>query len=296
MESFFLAETTKYLYLLFDHDNFINNDGGVGSIIQTSNGECVIDAGGYIFNTEAHPIDPAALRCCYEMPHKELIAENFTPSKYLGETVQIQLPDENENETKAEVDLVEMLDIRNDSTQSTPSATEFSFSNDWVDAEEVQNELQKFLNELKKKTKKQETELEALLIKTNVTKQLSKSSVNNTDKPSMYENITIAAKIEKPLKNVAEPINKTNEINNASNSVDKTRFDGKVQQENISIEEKFLPEIESEPEAKPFDAQRLIERVRRMYNDTNVIRNYELLSCKSQSFLQRLAVLGEILT
>jgi hypothetical protein len=27
MESFFLAETTKYLYLLFDPDNFIHNPG-----------------------------------------------------------------------------------------------------------------------------------------------------------------------------------------------------------------------------------------------------------------------------
>ena len=27
-------------------------------------GHCVLEAGGYIFNTEAHPIDPAALACC----------------------------------------------------------------------------------------------------------------------------------------------------------------------------------------------------------------------------------------
>ena len=64
MESFFLAETTKYLYLLFAPDNFIHNDGGHGEVIQTPNGECVIDAGGYVFNTEAHPIDSAALYCC----------------------------------------------------------------------------------------------------------------------------------------------------------------------------------------------------------------------------------------
>ncbi|CAH1785924.1 unnamed protein product [Owenia fusiformis] len=64
MESFFLAETTKYLYLLFDHDNFIHNTGGHGDVINTPNGECIINAGGYVFNTEAHPIDPAALYCC----------------------------------------------------------------------------------------------------------------------------------------------------------------------------------------------------------------------------------------
>ncbi len=47
MESFFLAETTKYLYLLFDPDNFIHNTGGHGTIINTPNGECIIDAGRY---------------------------------------------------------------------------------------------------------------------------------------------------------------------------------------------------------------------------------------------------------
>ncbi|EEB15625.1 conserved hypothetical protein [Pediculus humanus corporis] len=64
MESFFLAETTKYLYLLFDYDNFMHNNGQFGSVFNTPWGECIIDAGGYIFNTEAHPIDTGALHCC----------------------------------------------------------------------------------------------------------------------------------------------------------------------------------------------------------------------------------------
>ncbi|XP_074108953.1 ER degradation-enhancing alpha-mannosidase-like protein 2 [Cotesia typhae] len=64
MESFFLAETTKYLYLLFDPDNFIHANGQTGEIIKTQWTECVVGAGGYIFNTEAHPIDPGALACC----------------------------------------------------------------------------------------------------------------------------------------------------------------------------------------------------------------------------------------
>lgn len=64
MESFFLAETTKYLYLLFDTDNFIHNTGNKGTLIETPNGECIIDTGAYIFNTEAHPMDIAAVHCC----------------------------------------------------------------------------------------------------------------------------------------------------------------------------------------------------------------------------------------
>lgn len=45
MESFFLAETTKYLYLIFDTQNFIHNSGGHGSVIWTPGGQCVVDAG-----------------------------------------------------------------------------------------------------------------------------------------------------------------------------------------------------------------------------------------------------------
>ncbi|CAI4231531.1 unnamed protein product [Auanema sp. JU1783] len=66
MESFFLAETTKYLYLLFDTNNFLHNDGSHASLINTTNGECAIAAGGYVYNTEAHPVDPAMLECCYK--------------------------------------------------------------------------------------------------------------------------------------------------------------------------------------------------------------------------------------
>lgn len=64
MESFFLAETTKYLYLLFDTENFIHNAGKTSRTIHTPSGQCIANAGGYIFNTEAHPIDPALLYCC----------------------------------------------------------------------------------------------------------------------------------------------------------------------------------------------------------------------------------------
>ena len=32
MESFFLAETTKYLYLLFDPENFLHNRGNLAEV------------------------------------------------------------------------------------------------------------------------------------------------------------------------------------------------------------------------------------------------------------------------
>ncbi|CAH8564370.1 unnamed protein product [Schistosoma guineensis] len=69
MESFFLAETTKYLYLLFDENNFIHQLPGEKTSLEgsrlPSGLQCYPESGGYIFNTEAHPIDPGALNCCF---------------------------------------------------------------------------------------------------------------------------------------------------------------------------------------------------------------------------------------
>ncbi|KAM9828282.1 ER degradation-enhancing alpha-mannosidase-like protein 2 isoform X1 [Syngnathus typhle] len=64
MESFFLAETIKYLYLLFDPTHFLHNSGTESWVEGGEEGQCILSSGGYIFNTEAHPLDPAALYCC----------------------------------------------------------------------------------------------------------------------------------------------------------------------------------------------------------------------------------------
>lgn len=95
MESFFLAETAKYLYLLFDPDNFLHNTGGHGELIHTPSGECVISAGGYIFNTEAHPLDLAAIHCCSaEKKEAEAILQSFHDNLNLLELLDIGLETE----------------------------------------------------------------------------------------------------------------------------------------------------------------------------------------------------------
>ncbi|KAF2358886.1 Glycoside hydrolase family 47 [Trinorchestia longiramus] len=69
MESFFLAETIKYLYLLFAEDHWMHNNGASGTVWKPKGKpRCVLDAGGYIFNSEAHPVDPGALSCCTSDP------------------------------------------------------------------------------------------------------------------------------------------------------------------------------------------------------------------------------------
>lgn len=73
MESFFLAETTKYLYLLFDEYNFIHHSNGTRDsdykTKATLSPSCTAGGAGYIFNTEAHPIDIGAIHCC--MPQQQ---------------------------------------------------------------------------------------------------------------------------------------------------------------------------------------------------------------------------------
>lgn len=71
MESYFLAETTKYLYLLFDPDNFLNQPTTDQPLMehlhydaQLLRSGCSIGTSGYVMNTEAHPMDVAAIHCC----------------------------------------------------------------------------------------------------------------------------------------------------------------------------------------------------------------------------------------
>ncbi|XP_016982378.1 ER degradation-enhancing alpha-mannosidase-like protein 2 [Drosophila rhopaloa] len=80
MESFFLAETSKYLYLLFDEDNFLHNDGSGGELLSTEDDVCVVQAGAYIFNTEAHPMDMSAIHCCHA--HKEDIYSSLDLQRF----------------------------------------------------------------------------------------------------------------------------------------------------------------------------------------------------------------------
>jgi len=68
MESFYIAETLKYLYILFEPDHWLFKSDPTGELIEVEGkGLCILEQGGWIFNTEAHPIDPSALECCSKM-------------------------------------------------------------------------------------------------------------------------------------------------------------------------------------------------------------------------------------
>ena len=74
----------RYLYLLFDPDNFINGvtagKGGLSGIPhRVASRTCLLDTGTYIFNTEAHPFDAGALDCCYGPTERDIWQQAWFP-------------------------------------------------------------------------------------------------------------------------------------------------------------------------------------------------------------------------
>lgn len=230
MESFFLAETTKYLYLLFDTDNFIHNQGQYGTVIETLNGECIIDAGGYIFNTEAHPIDPGALHCCHSAANSASFNLNEIDRNkafYKGETIQ-------KTPNKITRPKIRKKHAKND--------------NDFIDN--------------------------------------SDEKAEGTDQTIQAESSVEYVKLDE---NVSQKINMT-EIEYGENS--KTILGTVV---NISLTNVLDKILEQE---KKFDSQEMLERIRKEQNkypkNNTWEKNYSLLYCKKQPFLQRISLLGEV--
>lgn len=331
MESFFLAETTKYLYLLFDPDNFLNNDGSYGTVIDTPNGECVIESG-YIFNTEAHPIDHSALKCCHDMPRESLL-KDFTPKKFLG-----------------------------DLFEPRQEAEDFSFK-EWLNKgeEEPQEDVVKTTNEFKKvlvseimnalaNTNKKIEENVELKTKFSEITEKEKRDLNivevekikepNPERKTKDDSLVIAVdpkdskKIENP-ENPAEIVTvptttlETDDEKESSSTPNQkikkssVKFeepekpsDGKkniIETKNKSTLEKDFIKIVSVSDSnssilgdlvqaflkpatpKKFDPQDLFNRIRsqEQFRNSSWNNKYDLLTCKSQPYLQRMSVMGE---
>ncbi|KAM7539562.1 hypothetical protein Aperf_G00000020648 [Anoplocephala perfoliata] len=87
MESFFLSETTKYLYLLFDEDNFLHKTLPSSSSLSFENLDGICTQGtGYVFNSEAHPLDAGLIHCCsiQRLRESEVIDSEESLSTDLG--------------------------------------------------------------------------------------------------------------------------------------------------------------------------------------------------------------------
>lgn len=332
MESFFLAETTKYLYLLFDPDHYLNNDGSIGTVINTPNGECVIDTGGYIFNTEAHPIDPAALRCCHDIPRQQLLSEDYNPADYMGDVFLINMETDTDVADAASVNQTygEDTNITNEITRLT-NLTSFNVDQ-LFSTDEAKNELLRFLKEIEESSEKksvtddakdetgaQETETNELQQQRHhaenefnddlvIPKEIDDEGLGNVFETSSAINGTMPLVSRKEMNQTINPmqIQKPN-VEYYNELADEPRISTNAtvlnESDNMNAERnRIVPPPPPPPTAmprklmEPFDAQRLMQSVRTMYNDRNVTRNYDVLSCRAQSYSQRLAVLGEIIT
>jgi len=270
MESFFLAETTKYLYLLFDTDNFIHNTGSEGEIIDTQWGQCVVDAGGYIFNTEAHPIDPGALYCC--RPAQEIFPDKRSFLKRFLPTQNAPVDNPSPNELHHEMDtknpnvlpiaIVKLSDIRHSASGKKDAFNESALSP-------------------------------------------NASSTDPSADFAGHENVK-AEEAEKSNRSVRLPtaqiLAPSSTIYKADDSDGSDSFESPI----LSNEQYSAPGSATEggarrnttpsPAKVRFEPQIMLENIRRknLY-PTNVTarQNYQLLSCQAQPFLQRMSIIGE---
>ncbi|XP_014218248.1 ER degradation-enhancing alpha-mannosidase-like protein 2 [Copidosoma floridanum] len=255
MESFFLSETTKYLYLLFDPDNFIHNAGEHGDVIETEWGQCVVDAGGYIFNTEAHPIDPGALHCC-QYPHNLFSQKKASIRKFAAvknrknqNPADIKYFEDDESKREASNDAIRIEKLSKIKRIRTSSNADNESSESYTETNSTQ------------KTEMEDTN------KVRVT--APPSGAYKSDDSENLETIVTASQA-------------TADFSTHNN-------DGSGKNESINNEETFSEEKFN------YDPQVMLERIRKHNYPTNLTakEDYLLLSCQSQPFLQRLAIVGE---
>ncbi len=255
MESFFLAETTKYLYLLFDPDNFIHNRGEHGKIFTTASGHvCVIDSGGYLFNTEAHPIDPGILECCSKNPSSK------DQQLYFEQNVQL---------------LKTNLDIARKISLSAPLCEDCS----------IDSEIVKELHDLRWRIQEKEAQDEAKKIQKNLAKR---KIVYSFGDPSR-EDVSILKDLVKYvfLRPRAVCENRTNFMTNLNDKI--VSFGSKIK----TLKDFLLNKSEFTSES--YDPQFILERILRGRKSTSAhsFTDLKVLYCKPQQYIQRLSFYGQ---
>lgn len=298
MESFFLAETTKYFYLLFDPDNFLNNDGQSGTVIQTPNGECIIDAGGFIFNTEAHPIDPAALRCCYDMPRQNILAD-YDSAKFLGDIFEIVNVDEDKRKADPEVENITV----NIQTHIDPEQTRKNIVAEIIKVmkDNKYNREHGLKDDISAGPAAHTDDSIILPIDRQVDGKLVENSENEmkTNNESSTINTTTDASERTDFLYGEDNVKHIEDMKNLNSSQLKSFFNqDKVTEDQVannSVLSEFVQSVlKSTLPMKPkFNPQNLLEKIRETGSYRNVTQNWNLLTCKAQPYLNRITVMGE---
>ncbi|XP_024939801.1 ER degradation-enhancing alpha-mannosidase-like protein 2 isoform X2 [Cephus cinctus] len=269
MESFFLAETTKYLYLLFDPDNFIHESGQRGDVVETQWGRCVVNAGGYIFNTEAHPIDPGALQCCRPtqnmFPSKKSSLRRFIVPKDqdLPEATSepINHGTDPENARENHIKIIKLSDMRQTSEESIST-------NKQSDIPETDTDT----------ILEQDTSSKNAL---NDMENLNESSAEDAD----LSKTQIIAPPNVIYKADDSDTIETFDLASGSNEYSSSERNESRTANNVSYSKraKFEPQIMLET----------IRRINRYPRNMSAKIDYQSLSCQSQSFLRRISIVGE---
>lgn len=296
MESFFLAETTKYLYLLFDPDNFLNNDGGTGTVIQTPNGECIIDAGGFIFNTEAHPLDPAALRCCYDMPRKNLLA-GYDSTKFIGDIFEIVSFEEVKRKIDPDTENITV----NIQTHIDPEQTRKNIVAEIIKVmkENKYNREHGLKNDISSPPPSMDDSI-ILPIDRKVDDKSSESTEDDgkTDNDTKTTNDVTETERSDFLTYGEDSVKNIEDMKNLNSTQLKSFFNqDKMIEEaaNNSVLSEFVQSVlKSTLPLKPkFNSQSLLEKIREYGVYKNVSQNWSLLTCKAQPYLSRVTIMGE---
>lgn len=316
MESFFLAETTKYLYLLFDPDNFLNSEG-YGTVLDTPNGECIVESS-YIFNTEAHPIDVGALRCCHDVPRESLV-KGFNRKKYLGDAVVSFDKSEPEvYEEKLKFEVAEDFNSGEDAKQALVSEIMSALSNakkkieenaelrsrfeDLTNRGKAQRFVQKSVAEFSSKMELKPSDAIVLTEKSredSAEENTGKASIEVVKLPSSAVD-SDELNMQKKSADVDEESRTIDDNDNlTSQSTDSKKEAGIISKpvdSNNSLLAEFVQAIlKTTQKTRPFDPQALLTKIRenKFPRNETWTTKYELMTCKSQPYLQRISVMGE---
>ena len=240
--------------------------GEHGDVIYTPWGQCIVDAGGYIFNTEAHPIDPGALHCC-QHPHnlfpqtksklRKFVAVNDRRNEDPG-NVKFFEDDINKREDSNRTIKIEKLsDIKKSELSENINDTK---QTDTTESEEIS---------IKKETETFEANVSADSSNYKVRVMAPPSAIYKADDSENVETLVTASRA------TAEFPTSNDDTSNKSESmkIDKTTT------------EKIY-----------FDPQVMLERIRKnnLYpSNLTAKEDFQLLSCQSQPFLQRISIVGE---
>lgn len=328
MESFFLAETLKYLYLLFDETNFVHNDGSSGRLIDVNGSQCVVDTGSYVFNTEAHLIDIAAVDCCSAHKRKQIEelnnlrdnldlfslfdikdSNNLWPKRNkIREDVPIDANSDSESLFKPKCD--EYLETKTiiNSMSETDFFPEKSSSENELDFDRIRSQTSKLITEnIDLFSPTVESSLNPSHIPS-VEKTISQNfNIKYSSDVSSVESVdqttdSSAEPIETGLSSVSSEMQtvfvSTQSFNgwhskSESESLEETKIS--VVSDNSLISDEVIENVltnasdSSKESSVPSDNSTMFEVIDNFYED------YELLLCPSQPLLSRLSNFGQML-